>query len=107
MKKCIRKPNLLDLTLIWLSLFNKLTLETAIDNVVASMRVDSEAKPEKEEETPMLRDSFFIKNGSILQKVKFSEIRWIQSEGNYCTLFTNTRKHADPYFTFTISTETS
>lgn len=74
--------------------FNKLTLETAIDNVVESMRVDAEEISEIEEEAPILHDSFFIKNGSILQKVKFSEIRWIQSEGNYCTIFTKARKHA-------------
>jgi len=69
--------------------FNILTLETAIDNV---------AKPENEmsndEDETLIRDSFFVKNGTMLQKVKYNEIRWIQSEGNYCTLFTETRKHA-------------
>lgn len=75
--------------------FNILTLETAIDNVVKSITSDATTpNVEEEEEEIILKDSLFIKNGTLLQKVKFSEIRWIQSEGNYCTLFASSKKHA-------------
>jgi len=69
--------------------FNILTLETAIDNVAKT-----ESESEKTNDETLIRDSFFVKNGTMLQKVKIDEIRWIQSEGNYCTLFTKTKKYA-------------
>jgi len=73
--------------------FNILTLETAINNVIESINLKKQSTIEEEEDL-VLKDSFFIKNGTTLQKVKFSDIRWIQSEGNYCTLFTNPKKYA-------------
>lgn len=74
--------------------FNILTLETAIDNIIESLNTKLESTLVTTEEDTVLNDSFFIKNGTTLQKVKFKNIHWIQSEGNYCTLFTNTKKHA-------------
>ena len=38
--------------------------------------------------------SFFVKSGHMLHKVKFSEIQWIHSDGNYCTIHTKDRKYA-------------
>ena len=74
--------------------FNILTLETAIDNVINIVEPDLEAPVPDLAKNSILKDSLFIKNGSMFQKVKYSEIQWIQSEGNYCTLFTNPKKYA-------------
>ncbi len=75
--------------------FNILTLETAIENIFQSIKTKGEDEVESiEEEDLVIKDSFFIKNGKTLQKVKYADIRWIQSEGNYCTLFSSPKKHA-------------
>lgn len=38
-------------------------------------------------------NSFFVKNGHILQRVNIFDICWIHSEGNYCTINTPNKKH--------------
>lgn len=40
-----------------------------------------------------LAGSFFVKNGHILHRVKFLDIHWIHSDGNYCTILTTNKKH--------------
>ncbi len=75
--------------------FNILTLETALDNVSQAM-ADSIALSSKQEveDNMILKDSLFVKNGSVLQKVKFKDIHYVQSEGNYSILHTEHKKYA-------------
>lgn len=73
--------------------FSPLTLETAIDNVFKKENAESDEE-DKEENVVILKDCVFIKNGTVLQKIKFEEILWVQSEGNYSIINTGQRKFA-------------
>ena len=45
--------------------------------------------------SPMsMAKSFFVKSGHMLHRVNFIEIRWIHSDGNYCTIHTKEKKYA-------------
>ena len=72
--------------------FSNLTLEAAIDAAVSN-HADKTLIPNEETEV-ILQDCIFIKNGTVFLKVKFEEILWIQSEGNYSIVHTKTKKHA-------------
>ncbi len=72
--------------------FNNLTLDSTLKTALKSAKLQKESK--SEEEDFILKDCIFVKNGAILQKVKFREIQWILSEGNYCILHTEQKKHA-------------
>ena len=37
--------------------------------------------------------AFFIKNNNLLNRVLYSEVLWINAEGNYCIIQTETQKH--------------
>lgn len=63
-------------------------IEVALRNVSKTTRTTSIPG-----EDFVLKDSFFIKSNNILQKVKIRDIEFVQSEGNYCILYTPTRKH--------------
>ena len=75
--------------------FDKFTFQSALENVIWNMSQNKTTKTEikKWEQDVMLNNSFFIKRNNLLQKVNIDDIQYIQSEGNYCDIFSN-KKHA-------------
>ena len=71
--------------------FNKLSLQAAIENAVISLSKNQfEEKDSSDwDEEVWLKDSFFIKRNNLLYKVNVDDIQYIQSEGNYCDIFTD------------------
>ena len=41
-----------------------------------------------------MTESFFVKSGQMLYRVKIPEIQWVHSDGNYSTIMTTDRKYA-------------
>jgi len=75
--------------------FSPLTLETAIDNVFRNSERDGQKEESAAEENGVImKECVFIKNGTVLQKIRFSDILWVQSEGNYSIINTGQRKFA-------------
>ena len=76
--------------------FNELTLQSTIEFAVAKMvHKDMTTKNYRGwVEDILVKDCFFIKMHGQLQKVKISEIRYIQSDGNYCFIQTLYKKYA-------------
>ncbi len=40
----------------------------------------------------MDKDTFFVKLNNHIYRVELKDIKWIQSDGNYCTIFTDDKK---------------
>ncbi|MCB9284458.1 MAG: response regulator [Lewinellaceae bacterium] len=72
--------------------FDKLSLQAAIEMALRSPH--SAGKEEDLEENILRPDCLLIKAQGVYHRVLFSNIDFIQSEGNYCTLFTKERKYA-------------
>lgn len=76
--------------------FEKADLYTAIEIAFSnytSKAAEKTKEPEEEQNNYILKDSIFIKKDYILIKVKFDEIRWLKSEGNYVELHCDEKKH--------------
>jgi len=76
--------------------FNSLTLQSTIEYAFNAVKAAEPlpAEPEKEwEEDMLLKNNFFIKKNNKLEKVNFTEIHYIQSEGNYSILQTKEKKY--------------
>ena len=82
--------------------FNKFTFQTALENAIVrlSMQAEQSTPNTKDDEQAdqwseevWLKNSFFIKRNNLIYKVKIQDIRYIQSEGNYCEII-STKKHA-------------
>ena len=75
--------------------FNRLTLQSALENGILSL-ADKEiegSSPHDWDHEIWLEDSFFVKRNNMLFKVRFDDIQYIQSEGNYCNIVSS-KKHA-------------
>ena len=76
--------------------FERADLYTAIE-IAFSNYSEKEAgkkdEPKDEKNNFILKDSIFIKKDYILIKVKFDEIKWLKSEGNYVELHCDVKKH--------------
>jgi DNA-binding LytR/AlgR family response regulator len=75
--------------------FDPLTLKSIIDLAVDKMglvpeSIDSPAALENQ----FYQNSFFIRTNKQLVRVNISDIRWIQSDGNYCVVVTQNRRYA-------------
>lgn len=75
--------------------FDALTLRSTIDLAITKMGLS----PESIDSAGALgeqvyQNSFFIRTNKQLVKVILSDIKWIQSDGNYCLVVTNNRKYA-------------
>ncbi|MFK7810451.1 MAG: LytR/AlgR family response regulator transcription factor [Saprospiraceae bacterium] len=75
--------------------FDKLTLISTMDREKkkkkkAKESIDSVGASEGQ----IYSDSFFIRTNKQLVKVFVKDINWIQSDGNYCLVVTNSRKYA-------------
>ena len=76
--------------------FDDLTLQAAIELAQKRLRLLNlgiEAASKMEETQTIYKDSFFIKKNKKLHKIEIKDIYWIQSDGNYCTIFTDEGKH--------------
>jgi len=77
--------------------FEKSDLYTAIEiaffNYVSKQSVEPDLDKEEEKNNFILKDSIFIKKDYLLIKVKFDEIKWIKSEGNYIELHCDEKNH--------------
>ena len=80
--------------------YSKYTFQTALENAIIqlSQKKQSSVDDVRQSRTEWnnevwLKDSFFIKRNNLLQKVRIEDIQYIQSEGNYCEIF-SIRKHA-------------
>lgn len=40
------------------------------------------------------RDFIFVRHNNIISKVKLSDVKWINAEGNYCIIHTANKKYA-------------
>ena len=70
--------------------FNKLTFQSALENAIISLSQDSQDSKETEAKTDIwLQDCFFIKRNNLLQKVRYTDILYIMSDGNYCEVCTD------------------
>ncbi|MEO9872684.1 LytR/AlgR family response regulator transcription factor [Ekhidna sp.] len=65
--------------------FNKDDLYSAIEVALSnfSLKPESEDKGYQDVKNLIMKDSLFIKEGSVYQKVTFPEIMWVSPEGNY------------------------
>jgi len=76
--------------------FEKADLFTAIEIAFSNYSDKTTGKkeePEDEKNNFILKDSIFIKKDYILIKVKFEEIKWLRSEGNYVELHCAEKQH--------------
>ncbi|MDP2385228.1 MAG: response regulator [Bacteroidota bacterium] len=70
--------------------FNKNDLYTSIEIALNNFNIrQSEEKKEMSTET----DSFFIKQDSFFEKIKYDDLLYIKSEGVYVELYTETKKY--------------
>lgn len=46
-----------------------------------------------ENDLRITEDYIFVKSNSLLQRVDFHDILYVESEGNYCTIITGQRRH--------------
>jgi len=69
--------------------FDLLTLRSTMEQAV---RNSKEHKVNNVEEGEVEQDSFYIRNNNILNRIKYKDIHWIKSDGNYCNIHTKTKK---------------
>ncbi len=72
--------------------FDLLTLQSTLEEAVRKLeankkRVDAAAGMENDQE------SFYIRNNNVLNRIEFSDIYWIKSDGNYCNIHTEKKKY--------------
>lgn len=74
--------------------FNKLSLQSALEQGIKVLFPEGqlEAPDIQIEEGMVLQSTVLVKHLNMLYPVKFGDILYIQGEGNYCTIFTCTRK---------------
>ena len=72
--------------------FDKLSLQAAIE--VALRQSGSLGESNGEEPDVLQPDCLLIKAQGVYHRVMFTDIDFIQSEGNYCTIFTSGKKYA-------------
>jgi DNA-binding LytR/AlgR family response regulator len=76
--------------------FNELTLQSTIEFAITKMehqRITTQNYKGWIEDI-LVKDSFFIKSKGQIQKIKISEILFIQADGNYCMIQTTQKKYA-------------
>ena len=73
--------------------FDRLTLQSAIQVVFNKMYKDAIADEDPAKDI-LTDDGFFVKYNQELKKIKFSEILWIKSDGNYVDIITEDKKYA-------------
>jgi Response regulator of the LytR/AlgR family len=69
--------------------FDLLTLQSTIEQAV---RVAKELSLIGENEGDVDQASFYIRNNNVLNRIRYSDIFWIKSDGNYCNIHTESKK---------------
>lgn len=73
--------------------YSSFTLQSAIEAVAHLNKIDTTQATSKSTKDYVLDDSFFIKSGHSLYRIKLDTIKWISSDGNYCEISTDFKKH--------------
>ena len=69
--------------------FDLLTLQSTIEQAV---RVAKERNLIGENEGDIDQTSFYIRNNNVLNRIRYSDIFWIKSDGNYSNIHTESKK---------------
>jgi DNA-binding LytR/AlgR family response regulator len=74
--------------------FNRLSLQSALEQAIKALFPEGqlEAPSTEGQEGMVLKGMVLVKHLNMLYPVKFSDILYIQGEGNYCSIFTCHRK---------------
>lgn len=72
--------------------FDKNDLYTSIEIALSNFSNKAEAAQDKQEEEPT-SEAMFIKDGTAFIKIKFEDIWFIKSDGNYVSIKTEQKKH--------------
>ncbi len=73
--------------------FEKKDLYTSIEIALFNYSEDDTYREETENQGTVIKDSIFIRKDYMLVKIKFDELRWIKSDGNYLELYCLENKH--------------
>lgn len=72
--------------------FEKKDLYTSIE-IAFSNFISKEEKEIEKENSFFLKDSIFIRKDYLLIKIRFDELKWVKSDGNYLDLYCKDEKH--------------
>ena len=72
--------------------FEKKDLYTSIEIAFSNFISKEETEVEKEDSF-FLKDSIFIRKDYLLVKIRFNDLKWIKSDGNYLDLYCTDEKH--------------
>jgi len=71
--------------------FDLLTLQSTLEQ--ARRVLDQEGlKSKGDQDNDNDQESFYIRNNNMLKRIKYREIFWIKSDGNYCNIHTEKKK---------------
>ncbi len=70
--------------------FDLLTLQSTLEEVFRRLEADQKRERVAGFETD--QDSFYIRNNNVLNRIKYNDIFWIKSDGNYCNIHTEKKK---------------
>jgi len=70
--------------------FDLLTLQSTLEQAI---RTISSSGKKEEIGAENDQESFYIRNNNVLNRIKYSEIYWIKSDGNYCNIHTEKKKY--------------
>lgn len=68
------------------------TIEIAFSNHVNKLKQNKENSQPRSEDSFVLKDCIFIKKDYLLVKIRFDELRYIKSDGNYVEIFCENKK---------------
>ena len=72
--------------------FEKRDLYTSIEIAFSNFISKEETEVEKEDNF-FLKDSIFIRKDYLLVKIRFDDLKWVKSDGNYLDLYCTDEKH--------------
>ena len=72
--------------------FEKKDLYTSIEIAFSNFISKEETEVEKEDSF-FLKDSIFIRKDYLLIKIRFNDLKWVKSDGNYLELYCKDEKH--------------
>ena len=72
--------------------FEKKDLYTSIEIAFSNFISKEETEVEKEDSF-FLKDSIFIRKDYLLVKIRFNDLKWVKSDGNYLDLYCTDEKH--------------
>lgn len=75
--------------------FDKISLQSTMEQAIKSIYPEEplETAPVSLGAGTILSDTVLVKHGNLLYTVRFNEIFYIQGDGNYCSIHTDSRKY--------------